>query len=205
MCAKYLSVLVQALGVLGTLLLAAIAIWNKQIIYWLAGPKLKLKLGPKGSRFVEAARCGIYYCHLFLTNERPSAPAEKVRVMMLALYRAGPQGNFLKIGPIAPIQFTFPYPDVTGHDASPTVRSSIMCDFLVAGGTLEFCTYVQPMGFIPRVEPKEKVRVLIRAEAHNAVSNDLLVEICWDGTPLGEGHLVDEQVKIDEVDQGSLR
>ncbi len=84
---------------------------------------------------------------------------------------------------IAPLQLTWAFP--TFHELLPTIADSPdTCDFTALderSGKLRLSTYIVPNNFRGYIEAGQGMRVTLVAEAHNAKSEPLVVEVSWDG------------------------
>lgn len=181
----WINLFIQVVLAIGTLIIAALAIWGDKIRHILSGPKLRLRLNSVDGEFntTNPGRKARYY-HFYLENLRPHAAAQKVKVMLRCMYRPLPNGRFGPTNLVSPIQFTYQFPTMPGHDARPTIGSSpVLCDlgFLLEGQPFIFTTYFIPNNFEPRVQSGQKVRIQARAEGDNAMSNDVCIEVAWDG------------------------
>src|SRR6266480_1936689 len=96
-CEFSYSLVIQTIGVVGTLAIAALAIWGEQIRHRVAGPKLSLRLhDPEGGLTTWTNSTKVRYYHLYVENRRPHAPATRVKVMMREYYSCGPHGKFVR-------------------------------------------------------------------------------------------------------------
>jgi len=66
----------------------------------------------------------------------------------------------------------------------PTIGSSTLCDigFVREGDNFRFTTCIRPHTFKQVIKRNERVRIFVRAEADNALSKELGLEIAWSGT-----------------------
>jgi hypothetical protein len=103
--------------------------------------------------------------------------------MMREYYTCGPDGNFIREKAHIPIQLQYPFPDLPNHDSMPTIGSEVRCDIGVVkeGRNFRFRTYIKPNRFKVDIVPNERVKIFVRAEADNALSNTLELEISWSG------------------------
>jgi hypothetical protein len=178
------SLTIQTVGAIGTLLIAVLAIWGEQIRYYVAGPKLRIRLhDPEGGLTTFTNGSKARYYHLKVENRRPHAPATRVKIMMREYHSCGPDGNFIRDAAHIPIQLEYAFPNDPNHDPRPTIGSSVLCDIGLVreGDNFRFTTYIIPNTFKNVIKPNERVRIFVRAEADNALSNKLGFEIAWSG------------------------
>jgi hypothetical protein len=188
----YKAVLDTLVAITSVLVVIA-AIYGDRLRHWLAGPKLKLSLASTIGEMTSLVERGtniplrenplIRYFHFKVENERPSAPARSVKVMLLGLYRTGPNGRFVAQPMVSTLQFSYQWVGFPLHDPRPTVGSPVLCDLgcLRQGSDFTLVLYISPTNLNGVVQAGELIRILARAEAENARSNDIVVEIAWDG------------------------
>jgi hypothetical protein len=175
---------IQTVGVFGTLLIAALAIWGEQIRHYATGPKLKIRLhDPEGGLTWFSDQSKVRYYHLKVENRRPHAPATRVKIIMREFYSCGPDSNFIRDKAHMPIQLQYPFADAPNHDSMPTIGSSTLYDigFVKEKDNFRFTTYIMPHTFKSVIKPNERVKIVVRAEADNALSKELGLEIAWSG------------------------
>jgi hypothetical protein len=183
---------IQAIGVLISTVIAAMAIWGDFVRSCLAGPRLTIGLvNPEGERTVdEDVRGGVAvrstpvrYYHLRIQNQRRSAPAKNVRVVLTRFSRAGADGVFREQALTGPLQMKWQFPKISPREQ--TLGPDQTCDlgFLLQGGPgLNLACWVTPRNLNTTVTANDRIRVELRAVAENAESRPLYVEIAWDGT-----------------------
>lgn len=108
----WIQTAVQIAVAIGTLLLAALAIWGAWIRARWLGPKLTLRLfDPEGEKTsINGTPCRWY--HLRVTNERRSALARNVRVVLVKVSRPSADGLVRPTSLSGPVQLGWQ------HDAS---------------------------------------------------------------------------------------
>lgn len=183
--AAWLMVIPTRLMAVGTFVLAAIAIWGgDQIRNWLFPPKLALRHldGPPDPVTVEPPR---YYEHLRLCNSGRTI-ARNCRVLLRAIQRKQPNGEFLPQHVWIPLQFTW----------SPSEMPPLWRDVMKNEETLDFGFiagrqttkfepqfYVTPVGHDYSVPAGGTVRYFVEIVADGHVCPKRQVfEVAWDGT-----------------------
>jgi len=103
--------------------------------------------------------------------------------MMREYHICGPDSNFIRDAAHIPIQLQYAFPNDPSHDPRPTIGSPALCDIGLVreGENFRFTTYITPNTFKHVIERNERVRIFVRAEANNALSNRLGLEIAWSG------------------------
>jgi hypothetical protein len=199
------ELLIQALVAVGTLAVAALAIWGEWFREKLAGPKLELTLhDPEGEPI--PVRDGTpptftpaRFYHLKVANKRRWAPAKNVRVLLTKVNKPAADGSFPIVALSGPLQLTWQHPEL--HPLFPTIGPDDICDLgnLQKGRVFTLSPYLIPNNFQGSLPSAGKIRVEVVAAADDAESNPLLIEIAWDGewsddTATLSKHLVVKQV-----------
>lgn len=113
------SILIDALVALGTLMVAAAAIWGDWLRSRLAPPKLiiephNLRGDPTvfgDSKSPQATR--VMFFHLKVVNQRPWLTINNCRVLLKGISRRGPDGGFYPVPMSIPIQFVWAPAEIT--------------------------------------------------------------------------------------------
>ena len=174
---------IQIASVLATLILAGLAVWGTSIRSKFVGPKLKLKLfDPKGERIDLTDGSQARYYHLRVINERRSAQANNVRVVLTKVMRPAADGTIPSYSLTGPVQLVWQH----GHSMPqyPTIGPSINCDLgsLVNGKGFQLCTMFVPNNLDPVVLGNQKIKIEAIAISDETESDPLCIEIAWDGT-----------------------
>ena len=181
-CQFGIQTAVQIVAVLATLLLAILAIWGNSIRARLVGPKLKLKLfNPEGERINLSNGSQARYYHVRVTNERRSAQANNVRVVLTKVMRPAADGSIPLDSLSGPIQLTWQH----GHSMPqyPTIGPAINCDLgcLINGKGFVLTTLFVPNNLDNKILANQKIKIEVIAIADETESNPLCIEIAWDG------------------------
>jgi len=198
--------LILFFGVLGTWVIAALAIWGEPIRLWLIGPKLELKLHDTKGEITTSKKEGITtpirYYHLDVINKRKTAKALNVRVQINKLLRPLADGSFTDETLSSPLQLMWQFPFTKAHYLTIGYNKEV-CDlgFIPKGSYLKLTPYVIPNKYDIILRSLQKFKVEIVAIAENAESNKLNLEISWDGewdddSDKMSKHLVVKEIKI---------
>ena len=200
-----IELIIQALGALGTIAVAVLAIWGDWFRDRLAAPKLEIRLrDTKGNLTMLNGRKAIYY-HLIVENRRKWALAKGVQVMLDGIWRRAADGSFKPETLAAELPLTWAFPQFS--PINPTIRDRKICDLgYIVEGEAHFkpSLYFYPNNFRGFVGANEAIRLSIKVRADNFISKrPFVVEIYWDGqwdTDLDqmEKHLVVKEVKSDQ-------
>jgi hypothetical protein len=177
------KLIIDGVVALGTLLVAATAIWGD----WFRAKFLPHKLtltGPipaGGFPTTYATGARAMFVQFKVINERRLS-ARNCRVMLVGISRRDPSGNFQPEPMVYPCQFTW-----SPLEFMPPIMTIIREQKLDLGYVNEndqaFVPrlYYQPFNFHGSVRPNEAVRYEIQIEAENFTSPRYVVEVAWDG------------------------
>ena len=171
----------------GTVAVAVMAIWGDWVRARIAGPRLRLSLRQEGfptPRTDGVKSWNALYYHVEVSNARGWSPANAVRVLVVGLARRVPDGTFIAEPLITRFQLTWAFPEF--HELFPTITDGTeTCDLGYLDGPaaqqFRLSTYIRPATFPGYVDRNDAVRVTLVASAHNGQSNQLIVEVSWDG------------------------
>ena len=178
------------------------AIWGDLVRSLIAGPKLTLSFNKRSDFNVWLNGQGslkTHFYHFLVENSRRWTPATKAQVLLLSIHRQDQHGQFPRDPMVSTMQFTWQFPNTPDHEKMPTLRSSRLCDLgcMPERGNFELSVYRPiPFNFHRFIEPNQIVRIVVVAEAENSVSNDLAIEIHWNGTWAENPADMDRHLKI---------
>jgi hypothetical protein len=201
------NIFIEALGAVGTLLVAAAAIWGAWLRSMLAPAKLIIEPhnlrgdptvfgDPKSGQSTR-----VMFFHLKVVNKRPWLNVDNCRVLLKGLSRRGPDGGFYPIPMSIPIQFVWAPAEIT-----PPVVTVIKEQILDLGYLTEkedkfiprLFTY--PNNFQGFVRKDEAVRYSMEIEATNFASPRFQVfEVAWDGSWDYEPEKMQQHLRIKEI------
>jgi hypothetical protein len=178
----WIQTAVQIASAVAAVLVAILAIWGDAIRARLVGPKLTLRLfDPSGERINLTGGSHARYYHMRVANERKSARAHNVRVVLTRVRRPSADGTFPPDSLSGPVQLTWQH----GHSLPqyPTIGPAINCDL---GCIVKDQAFFLTTMFVPNnldVQVRENQRIVIEAIAvsDETESNPLCVEISWNG------------------------
>jgi hypothetical protein len=175
------NLILQATGILVTLILATIAIWGEKIRQLWIKPKLELHLdSPSLTSTADGKKV---WCYLIkVLNHRNSSPAKNVRVLLTSIFKKRPDGCWAEQRFSGPIQVTWRWPNWTPLYA--TIGPQEHCTFgnLREGSkSFRLQSYWCPNNLIPEIAENDPTRLKFKAVSDNAESNILTIELAWDG------------------------
>jgi hypothetical protein len=199
-CQFWIQTGVQVATVVATLTLAGIAIWGEAIRAKWLGPRLTLRLfDPQGERIDLTDGTPSRWYHLRAANERRSAHAVNVRVVLTKVSRPSADGHVRPTLLSGPIQLTWQH----GHSLPqyPTLGPALNADlgFVTSNGVFRLTPVFVPNNLDVEIRPGQRVVVEALAISDQAESRAVCVEIAWDGvwsedaTEMGT-HLVVKEV-----------
>jgi hypothetical protein len=179
------QVLGSLLTALGTILVAALAIWGDWFRERLAPVRVSLSLRSPAASFtlVGKERKKAVFWHIEVMNRRKWNPPKNIRLLITHIERKGPDGAFHRQELPVRLQLRWSHPEF--HELSPTVIAHDTCDVgsLVQGEDhFEPSLYIKPFNFRGDVHKGEAVRFTVAGYADNyASAQPLIVEVAWDG------------------------
>jgi hypothetical protein len=179
-----------------------VAIWGERIRQRWVKPKLKISLSqPTGSLNRRADGKWAWYYSINVVNKRRSSPAISVRVLLIAIEKKRPDGNWIPIVFSAPVQVMWRWPNVTPQYTTIGPDEISTFGFIVEDST-EFALqlYWCPNNLIPKFPPNEPVRLSFKAASDMAESNILTVEIAWDGKWEDDDNEMLQHMKVKETE-----
>ncbi len=185
---------IDAVAALGSLLVAALAIWGEGIKAWLAPPKLVLQphtlkgapalLAIPGVIIAGGPQPARYY-HLKVVNRRPWLASKNCRVLLTGFLRRGADGEFQDV--LWPVPFPFIW---SGEEPAPEFKTVIdeqVVDFgrWVEGGVrFEPRLRSFPVNFDGTVSRGQAIRYELKISASNFVSRKpQVLQVDWRAIP----------------------
>lgn len=192
---------IQIASVIATLLLAVIAIWGDAIKSALVGPKLALSINdPLGERIDQSDGRKCRYYHLRIFNERKSAPAHNVRVVLTKLLKPAADDSIPDSALAGSVQLNWRFGRY--QPQFPTIGPTMICDlgYLIDGQEFKLSTIYNPNNLNCKVEADQRIHIEVIAVSDEMESKPLRIEIAWDGgwsddTVEMKRHLVVKEVK----------
>ena len=168
--------------VIGTLLLAVIALWGHIIRGRWLGPRLKIALkDPKGnkSKFTDGVMSRYYHLRVF--NERRVAPAHNVRVVIQNIYRPKADGTMCLSPLSGQIQLAWQYQ--ASNPQFQTIGAESSCDLghLRQNESFKLSALYKSISFDDTVKAGEKIVLDLLALSNETESDIFRIEISWDG------------------------
>jgi hypothetical protein len=167
----------------GTIVLAVVALWGHIIRIRLLGPKLRIALkNPKGEVSMFSDNVVSRYYHLRVWNERRTVPAHNVRVVIKTLYRPCADRTMSQITLSGPLQLAWFFQGL--NPQFQTIGAESTCDLghLRKGEHFQLTTLFHHISFDHTVKKDQKIIVILLALSDEVESNELKLEIAWDGT-----------------------
>jgi len=173
---------VQIALALGTIALAVMALWGHTIRMKLYGPKLKIELkNIKGTQSQFPDGVMSYYYHLRVKNENRISSAHNVRVVVKDLRRFDVNGNMKSESPSGPLQLVWQLQRYKPQ--YQTIGAESICDlgFIRKGENFQLSTLYRPISFDNSLLSNQKMLVVLVAQSDEVESNELRLEISWNG------------------------
>jgi hypothetical protein len=199
------NAIVNGFVALGTLLLAALAIYGDLIRSWLLGPRLHLILENPNGVLIPCGNASRIYYTLMVVNSRPSAIATNCEVRLKKIWRQMPNGEFGEARLPYPLVMSWPPSEFT--PMSMTVRQDHLVDFgyLEEGKFFMPGARVFPNNFDAVVKAQEAMRYGLEIVSDHFVSPKLQIfEVSWNGQWSKELDQMVKNLQIREVTDADL-
>jgi hypothetical protein len=178
------SIVIQAIAAIGTIVLAALAIWGDWIRAKLAPPKLTIEphnLSGNVTSFTTGSR--VIFYQLKVKNHRSWIPAKNCRVLLTQITKRGPDGSFIPLPMSVPMPIVWAPAELTPPIITLGKEQVLDLGFLEEN-TDKFTPrlYALPNDFKGFVHKDEAVRYFCEIVSDNYVSKKpTVVEVAWDG------------------------
>ncbi len=175
------SVFIGVCSALSTLLAVIVAIWGERIRQLWASPTLKLTLDEPAFTPNNLGQRGWYYI-LKVSNEHLSNPAINVRVNLTKVFKKAPDGTWIDQKVSGPTQVLWRWFNImplyitVGPDNHATFAG-----VLEGSDKIELKLIFYPNNLNPFVIKNDPTRFMFKAVSDNGESNELTVEVAWDG------------------------
>jgi len=179
---EFWSLVVGSVAAAATFFAVIVALWGERIRQRWNRPKLTLSLlSPLGELNETAQGVQGRYYGLVVRNERASVPAENTRVHLTDVQTA-PDGTWRSVAFTKPVQVSWRWPKITPPyiKVGPDEVASFL--FLMKpDGFLQLQLLWCPNNLDPRIPPQKPTRLVFLAVSDTARSNELTIEVAWDG------------------------
>lgn len=182
-----------------TFLAVLVALFGERLRQSWTRPKLKLELIESAFTKNNLARAGWYYL-LNASNERLESPASNVRVILTRVLRKSPDGLWQEQRFSGPIQVTWRWPDQMPQFATVGQPATATFGFLREGeDAFELSMVFYPNNLDPAIAANTPTRLVFRAVSDTSESDELIVEVAWDGGWAEERSDMDDHLKVTSV------
>ncbi len=203
-----LSILIDALVAVGTLMVAVAAIWGDWLRSWLTPLKLIIdvhNLRGEPTMFIDptGAQSGtrVMFFHLKVVNQRSWLNVTNCRVLLKGLSRRGPDNMFYSVPISVPMQFVWAPAEITPPIAT-LIKEQIFDLGFISETEDKFVPrlYWYSNNFQGFVRKNEAVRYFLEIEATNFKSPRYQVfEVAWDGNWNYEPDKMQQHIRIKEI------
>ncbi len=184
MCEIDWSLIIQALTAVGTIAVVIIAIWGDWLKIKLTPPKLKIEFqNIRGELTSFGNGTRVIYYHLKVVNSRPWSTAKNCKVLLKAISKELPSGEFQNQALNTTPSFIWTPAEITPHSITLTQEHAFDFGFL-AEGAKEFKPVLSltPNNFQGFVKERQKIRFSLQPSADNYLSIKFQVfEVAWNG------------------------
>jgi len=140
------------------------------------------------------------YYHLRVWNERRVSPAHNVRFVIKSLYRPNADGTMSQTSLSGPLQLTWQFQG--SNPQFQTIGAESTCDlgFLRQGEYFTLSTLFKNISFDHTVKKGQKIIVYLMALSDEVESNELKLEIAWDGTWSDDSDEIVKHMVVKQLD-----
>jgi len=169
---KY-SLLLNIIYVVATLLLAALALWGEKIRQIWTKPRLSIDLDEPTLTSHTDGKDGWYY-HIRVKNSRKSTPARNVRVLLCAVFKKGPDGEWHERKFSGPVQALWRWPQYAPQYATvgPDEHSTFGC-LREDSNSFQIQLYWTPLNLNCAIIPNDPTKLQFKAVSDTAESSML--------------------------------
>jgi hypothetical protein len=188
----------------GTIAVAIVALWGHIIRARWFGPKLRLALkNPKGEASMFSDGVVSRYYHLRVWNDRRASAAHNVRVVIKTLYRPSADGTMSQAPLSGPLQLSWQFQG--SNPQFQTIGAESTCDlgFLRQGEPFRLSTLFHHISFDPTVVERQKAIVALVALSDEGESNELKLEIAWDGIWSEDSDVIVRHMVVKQLNSGT--
>jgi hypothetical protein len=193
------SLLIEAVGIIVTLMAVAIAIWGERMRQIWSKPQLKISLHDPAFNTIGAGIGGWYYL-ILVRNDRLSSPAQNVRLLLTKVWRQSPDGSWYEQKFSGPTQVSWRWQNVSPQ--YPTIGPESLATFgclLEHHDSFRLQLYLYPNNLDSKIRPNEPTRLEFQAVSDTAKSKTLTIEVAWDGKWVESGEQIRNHCVVREV------
>lgn len=178
---SWLSLWVNYLAVISTAAVSIAAIWGDKLRHQFSPPKLLLALRRKNTKVETIGGAPVRYVHLEVSNENEWTSARNVEVVVDRVWKQHKDsGEFSMVFDVGPVPLRRQWHDLKTRQ--PDIGRKVLFDLGFLSQQQFKFEYEFDVPHIPQTIGRGDVlRMRIRAEADNCTSNDLVLQIEWDG------------------------
>ena len=172
---------VQIAGTVVAVAVIVVAVFGEKIRQWLSRPKITLSLREPNLTATNNQIWGWYYL-LKVENSRRTCPAENVRAMMTKVYKKGPDNSWFEQRFSGPTQVMWQWPKTMPQflTVGPEVNATFAA-VLQNAREIELRMYWYPNNLSQHIKPNDPTRLCFKAVSDVDESNEITIEIAWDG------------------------
>jgi hypothetical protein len=151
---KY-SLLVEAIGTFITLVAVAVAIWGERIRRKWTKPKLVISLLDPAFNIAQPSGIKGWYYLISVTNDKPSSPAQNVRLLLCEVWRKDPSGSWYEHKFSGPVQIVWRWRNFSPQ--YPTIGPEVVATFgwlLENSDSFDLQLYLRPNNLRSSIPPK---------------------------------------------------
>lgn len=165
-----------------TVLLAGVALWGEKLRQWWTRPRLKLLLAEPNLTFLTGSGRKGWYYQLHVLNERTASPAENVQVLLTKVLKKGADGSWQEHRFSGPVQVKWRIPEPQTATVGPDRYATwAVLHENSDGASLNLYWTPNNLSEASVIGSREPVRLHFKAVSNTAESNEVALEVAWDG------------------------
>ena len=193
------SLWVNGAMAVATFLAVLVALFGERLRQSWIRPKLKLELIEPAFTKNNLVQAGWYYL-LNASNKRLESPASNVRVMLTRVLRQSPDGSWQEQRFSGPIQVTWRWPDQMPQFATVGQPATATFGFLRENQrAFQLSMVFYPNNLDPEIAADTPTRLVFRAVSDTSESDELVLEVAWDGAWTEEWSEINDHLKVKAV------
>ncbi len=170
---------VQIAGIVVAIAVICVAIFQEKIRQWFSRPQITLSLIEPNLTSTNQQVMGWYY----LLKVESTRPAPNGRVMLTRIFKRRPDDSWIEQRFSGPTQVLWQWPDIMPMSSNfgPSGLNATFAAVLQDTGVIELRMYWFPNNLPRKIEPNDPTRLCFKAVSDMAESNEVTIEIAWDG------------------------
>lgn len=190
-----------ALGSIGSIIVAIVAILGPAIQNMIFRPKLKLRLRSSlGELTYTSSGIPQIYYHLEVFNKKNINPGKNVRVFIKEVWKNDKRMIWEPAFHSGWLQLRWQFSNPYDSAVSKEIGQAYLCDFgVIDSQGFRLLTYILPNNFSGYLDCEGELKVTVIAQGDNATSNELKLKIKWDGKWFEDAKIMERSLVFEDT------